>query len=162
HKSKGLEADVVIILNVYEGDYGFPSAIDSRVNNKFLNPDLSEKADEEARLCFVGLTRARKQVFLYTWKSHESPFIIPPEIPYEPQVDQQKPNFLQEKFTAALLHETSKAYLFLMIDIDGKPKIWFPKSTVISMQSVGQTKIRYVQVQPWIVEQKNKELENNP
>ncbi|MHA1522202.1 MAG: UvrD-helicase domain-containing protein [Promethearchaeota archaeon] len=162
HKSKGLEADVVIILNVYEGDYGFPSQIDSKVNYKFLNPDLSEKADEEARLCFVGLTRARKQVFLYTWKSHESPFIIPPEIPKEPQVDQQKPNCLQEKFTAALLHETSKAYLFLMVDVDGKPKMWFPKSTVISIQAVGQTKIRNVQVQPWIVEQKNKELENNP
>ncbi len=162
HKSKGLEADVVIILNVYEGDYGFPSQIDSKVNYKFLNPDLSEKADEEARLCFVGLTRARKQVFLYTWKSHESSFIILPEIPKEAQMDQKNSTCLQEKFTAALIHETSKAYLFLMIDIEGKPKLWFPKSTIISIQAIGQTKIRNVQVQPWILEQKNREILENP
>ena len=59
---------------------------------------------------------------------------------------------------AAIIRETSKAYLFLLVDIPGKPSLWFPKSTVISMRVIGQTKLREVWVKPWILKEKNQDL----
>ncbi|MBD5545174.1 MAG: UvrD-helicase domain-containing protein [Lachnospiraceae bacterium] len=65
HKSKGLQADYVFILNNKDTGMGFPS----KIKNPPLIELLLEKADnynyaEERRLFYVALTRARKQVFL--------------------------------------------------------------------------------------------------
>ena len=57
HKSKGLQAKVVFLLNVVEGLYGFPCEIE--------NPDIFEPAiisrkrdryEEERRLFYVAVT----------------------------------------------------------------------------------------------------------
>lgn len=56
HASKGLEFDVVFITGLEEGL--FPH---QRINNDLISPEESE---EERRLFYVALTRARKQVFL--------------------------------------------------------------------------------------------------
>ncbi len=75
HKSKGLQADYVVILNNKNSRMGFPSMIqDSPILELLL-----EKADnyphaEERRLFYVALTRAKKKVILLTVKDKESVF----------------------------------------------------------------------------------------
>lgn len=75
HKSKGLQADYVFIINNKAKKMGFPS----KVKNPILIEHLLERADnydyaEERRLFYVALTRARKQVFLVTVKDDVSVF----------------------------------------------------------------------------------------
>ena len=75
HKSKGLEAEYVIILNMFSGTYGFPSEIPPAYSYNLINPDLSLPDDEEKRLFFVGITRAKKKVYLFTKVEEESKFL---------------------------------------------------------------------------------------
>ena len=76
HKSKGLQAKVVFLLNVVDGLYGFPCEIE--------NPDifepviLSSKRDryeEERRLFYVAVTRSMSDLIIYTQKDSVSKFI---------------------------------------------------------------------------------------
>ena len=73
HSSKGLEEDYVIILNVIDDTLGFPNKIkESDVLNYLSSYNYLE---EERRLFFVALTRARKKVYLFTIKGRESTFV---------------------------------------------------------------------------------------
>lgn len=76
HRSKGLEADYVIILDVIDGKKGFPSlmATDPIIERILPNVEKFQHA-EERRLFYVALTRARHSVWLLTWPGRESPFI---------------------------------------------------------------------------------------
>ena len=76
HKSKGLQARVVLILNVDKDLYGFPCELE--------NPDIFEPAtknhvnirdEEERRLFYVAVTRAKEEVIVYSQKCSESKFI---------------------------------------------------------------------------------------
>lgn len=81
HQSKGLEADYVIILNNREAKLGFPA----HVKDPPLKTELIKIVDkigldqasvnEERRLFYVALTRAKKQVILLTVDGKESSFI---------------------------------------------------------------------------------------
>ena len=81
HQSKGLEADHVIILNNREAKLGFPA----HVKDPPLKTELIKIAEEleldqasineERRLFYVALTRAKKQVILLTVDGKESSFI---------------------------------------------------------------------------------------
>ena len=81
HQSKGLEADYVILLNNREAKLGFPA----HVKDPPLKTELIEiaeelsldqvSANEERRLFYVALTRAKKQVILLTVDGKESSFI---------------------------------------------------------------------------------------
>lgn len=157
HKSKGLEADIVIILNVYTGDFGFPSKIESKVNYHFLNPDLTEKSEEEARLCFVGLTRARKKVFLFTWESNESDFIL-----YNFFFNPTSGNAgkIVNPFRAEIIKRTEKAILFCLVDIPTNPTIWFPLSTITQIVQLGDEDLYEIEAEKWIIDKKNQELIN--
>jgi DNA helicase-2/ATP-dependent DNA helicase PcrA len=53
HASKGLEFDVVFLVGMEEG-----------LLPHSQNLDVSEKLEEERRLCYVGMTRAKKKLFL--------------------------------------------------------------------------------------------------
>jgi DNA helicase IV len=77
HSSKGLEADYVMLLNVVEGDRGFPSQIedDPILQIPMPAPDSFPMA-EERRLFYVALTRARRQVRIFTNIAHPSRFLI--------------------------------------------------------------------------------------
>lgn len=79
HKSKGMEADYVIILNCEESNKknnmkGFPTNIQDDPILDIILPRLNKDEDplnqnsEERRLFYVAMTRAKKQVFLYTAK----------------------------------------------------------------------------------------------
>lgn len=81
HQSKGLEADYVILLNNREAKLGFPA----HVKDPPLKTELVKIAEElsldqisvneERRLFYVALTRAKKQVILLTVDGKESSFI---------------------------------------------------------------------------------------
>jgi DNA helicase IV len=63
HKAKGLEADIVIILNCNSGKYGFPSEFsDDPVLNLLLSEADQFENGEERRLFYVAMTRAREMV----------------------------------------------------------------------------------------------------
>lgn len=76
HKSKGLEADYVIIDNMKTGVYGFPCEIedDPLLRLVIVDPDKHPHA-EERRLFYVALTRARKQVYIATSTTSMSTFV---------------------------------------------------------------------------------------
>lgn len=67
HKSKGLEADYVIILQCNKGTYGFPSLVsDASVLNYVLTESDKFPYGEERRLFYVAITRAKvKTIVLY-------------------------------------------------------------------------------------------------
>ena len=75
HKSKGLESDNVIIINMNDDILWFPSKIKQ---NKILR--LVQKYDkypysEERRLFYVALTRTKNNVYLFTKIKNNSIFI---------------------------------------------------------------------------------------
>jgi len=76
HKSKGLEADYVIILQCNNGLYGFPSQMSS---DSVLNYVLTESEQfpygEERRLFYVAITRAKHKTFVLYDKLSPSVFV---------------------------------------------------------------------------------------
>ena len=74
HKSKGLEEDNIIIINLENKINGFPSLIK---RDKLLNLVYKEKnkMEEERRLFYVALTRSKNYVFLFVDKNNPSIFI---------------------------------------------------------------------------------------
>lgn len=76
HKSKGLQADYVVILNNKDGRMGFPSIIqDSPILEMLLEKSDDYPHGEERRLFYVALTRAKKKAVLLTIKGKESVFV---------------------------------------------------------------------------------------
>lgn len=76
HKSKGLEADIVIVLNCNSGRLGFPSEMaDDPALGLVLSAADQFANGEERRLFYVALTRAKEQVFLVTDPAFKSKFI---------------------------------------------------------------------------------------
>ena len=81
HQSKGLEADYVILLNNRESKLGFPAQVkDPPLKTELIK--ITEElgldqasVNEERRLFYVALTRAKKQVILLTVEGKESSFI---------------------------------------------------------------------------------------
>jgi len=76
HSAKGLEADYVILVDLIEGKWGFPSCFS---DDPLLNMVLSEMDEceyaEERRLFYVAITRARKQVYLLSPSEARSRFV---------------------------------------------------------------------------------------
>jgi DNA helicase-4 len=78
HKSKGLEAKVVFVLNVIKDTYGFPCEMeDSSIYDPAReNYPEQKQLDEERRLFYVAMTRAKEDLIIYTWEPHVSDFIL--------------------------------------------------------------------------------------
>ena len=75
HKSKGLEADNVILLNFKNDKLGFPNQIaDDKVLNLVLTNAENYKFAEERRLFYVAITRTRNRTFVLTDNKNPSPF----------------------------------------------------------------------------------------
>jgi len=76
HRSKGLEADYVILVGLTQG---YPSFPDTRTNETILEallPTLDPYPhSEERRLLYVGITRARHKVYIIGGSKSPSKFI---------------------------------------------------------------------------------------
>ncbi|MCL1145948.1 UvrD-helicase domain-containing protein [Shewanella marinintestina] len=76
HASKGKQADYVIVLDVNDDKYGFPSKIANDPILEVLLPKLdSFKDTEERRLFYVALSRAKQTVFVQAEVGKESSFV---------------------------------------------------------------------------------------
>lgn len=74
HRSKGLEADYVIVSGMFAGKYGFPTQIaDDPIISMLLADNDEFPNSEERRLFYVAITRAKKEVWLLESKNKESP-----------------------------------------------------------------------------------------
>lgn len=81
HKAKGLEADIVIILNCNSGKYGFPSEMsDDVVLNLLLSEADQFQNGEERRLFYVAMTRAKEMVYFLSDSAFKSKFITELEV----------------------------------------------------------------------------------
>lgn len=81
HKSKGLEADIIIVLNCNSGKFGFPSEMsDDPVLNLLLSSADQFENGEERRLFYVAMTRAKNQVFFVADSYNKSKFITELEV----------------------------------------------------------------------------------
>ena len=89
HKSKGLQADYVLIVNCRNTVLGFPSRIKEngiygmvreiaiqRLGQRKMNKKSRGKFSEERRLFYVAMTRACKRILFLTVREKESPFIL--------------------------------------------------------------------------------------
>ena len=76
HRSKGLEADYVILLGMNSGSFSFPSQIeDDPLLDMVMPAQETFPYAEERRLFYVALTRARHKVILFTRRERISRFI---------------------------------------------------------------------------------------
>jgi DNA helicase IV len=75
HAAKGLEADVVVVLDLSVVPYGFPSGVTDGPLLSLVLADADPLAHaEERRLFYVALTRAKRCVHLIVPRSAPSPF----------------------------------------------------------------------------------------
>ena len=76
HKSKGLQAKYVFLINVNSNKNGFPNKIEDHKILKYVNNYKEHfKYDEERRLFYVALTRCTKKIYLFVPSNRESIFI---------------------------------------------------------------------------------------
>ena len=85
HKAKGAQADYVFIMECIKGsfpyvkDYSkapFDGLLHSITSvNKSKEQELQDREDEERRLFYVALTRAKKEVFIMSKANNESQFV---------------------------------------------------------------------------------------
>ncbi|VVB53871.1 ATP-dependent DNA helicase Rep [uncultured archaeon] len=76
HKSKGLQAKVVLVLSVDKDLYGFPCEIENPlIFEPAMDTKYNNKEEEERRLFYVAITRSKEDVIIYTQKGAESIFL---------------------------------------------------------------------------------------
>ncbi len=75
HKSKGLESNDIILINLTDNIMGFPSKIkNNRIINYLFDKELY-KYDEERRLFYVAITRTKNNVYMLVDKNNISIFV---------------------------------------------------------------------------------------
>ncbi len=80
HQAKGLEAKAVFIIGLTNGFYGFPNVRDAdRIFQIIKESNYELLMEEERRLFYVALTRAKEELFLVSEVGNESEFLC--EIP---------------------------------------------------------------------------------
>jgi superfamily I DNA/RNA helicase len=76
HASKGLEAKVVFIIGLTEGSGGFPDIwLEDRIFQVIKKANHDLLMEEERRLFYVAITRAKDKLYLITEKGNESSFL---------------------------------------------------------------------------------------
>ena len=75
HSSKGLESDIVILLNLEHTLYGFPSLVKDEKILSLIKKEQPYPFEEERRLFYVGLTRTKSIVYVMVPRYNPSCFI---------------------------------------------------------------------------------------
>ena len=76
HKSKGLESDNVILINMENKLTGFPNQIqDDKITRLLIKTKDTYPYSEERRLFYVALTRTKNKVYVLVPKRNPSIFI---------------------------------------------------------------------------------------
>jgi len=76
HAAKGLESKVVFIIGLSEGYGGFPDIwLEDRIFQVIKKANHDQLLEEERRLFYVAITRAKDKLFLITEKGNESSFL---------------------------------------------------------------------------------------
>ena len=77
HSSKGLGYDNVILINMFEGKFGFPCQIEDDPIIKLVTyEDNSMPFAEERRLFYVAMTRTKNRVYTAAPKTKPSRFLV--------------------------------------------------------------------------------------
>ena len=77
HSSKGLGYDNVVLINMFEGKFGFPCQIEDDPIIKLVTyEDKSMPFAEERRLFYVAMTRTKNRVYIATPKQKPSRFLV--------------------------------------------------------------------------------------
>jgi superfamily I DNA/RNA helicase len=99
HASKGLEAKVVFIVGLTEGKGGFPDVwLEDRLFQIIKTADYNLLLEEERRLFYVAITRAKDKLYLITEKGNESSFLNEiPEVYTSKSKQPAKPNHRQNE-----------------------------------------------------------------
>lgn len=91
HKSKGLQADYVFIINNKKSKMGFPSKMQDAPILKLLLDNCDQyRFAEERRLFYVALTRAKKKVYLVTVQNQESEFVMELKTRYDYEIKKEQ------------------------------------------------------------------------
>ncbi|MGZ8536846.1 MAG: ATP-dependent helicase [Flavisolibacter sp.] len=76
HAAKGLESKVVFIIGLTDGSGGFPDIwLEDRIFQVIKKANHDLLMEEERRLFYVAITRAKEKLFLITEKGNESGFL---------------------------------------------------------------------------------------
>ncbi len=73
HSFKGLEAEIVILVRACEDDY--PLIHPDNALFTIFGRNEADTIDEEKRLFYVALTRAKEKLYILTERDRESPFL---------------------------------------------------------------------------------------
>ncbi|MBQ0083863.1 MAG: UvrD-helicase domain-containing protein, partial [Clostridiales bacterium] len=105
HKSKGLQADYVFIINNKNSKMGFPSKIqDDPILDLLLDNSETFPFAEERRLYYVAMTRAKIKAYILVVKGKESLFAKEIHERYEAKLKQEQ--FTCPVCGGRLLHKT--------------------------------------------------------
>jgi superfamily I DNA/RNA helicase len=76
HKAKGLEARIVFITGLKHGSGGFPDTwLSDSIYQVLKKTDKDILLEEERRLFYVAITRAREYLYLLSENGNQSQFI---------------------------------------------------------------------------------------
>jgi DNA helicase-4 len=77
HSSKGLGYDNVILVNMIDNKFGFPSQLeDDPIMKLVIHYDNSIPFAEERRLFYVAMTRTKNKVYMVTAQNRPSRFVL--------------------------------------------------------------------------------------
>lgn len=77
HSSKGLGFDNVILVNMIDNKFGFPSQLeDDPIMKLVIHYDNSVPYAEERRLFYVAMTRTKNKVYMVTAQNRPSRFVL--------------------------------------------------------------------------------------
>ncbi|MCD7784661.1 MAG: UvrD-helicase domain-containing protein [Oscillospiraceae bacterium] len=94
HSAKGLGYDNVILINMFEGKFGFPCQIEDDPIMKLVRyEDNSMPFAEERRLFYVAMTRTKNRVYIVTPQNRPSRFLVElirdNNLPYDGEINMQ-------------------------------------------------------------------------